>query len=146
MRSQHESSGGSPRLGDVHFSRSREEVEYATEPYRHEMMGFDPDAWLNEKDNLVISDGCGNISMFEKGSDGLYTGHYFFVVRGKAALSLAKTMVEFFFSQTDAKAIRGLTPLTKLAARWMSRQIGFKGHGVVHTPNGPCELFIMTRN
>lgn len=83
--------------------------------------------------------------MFEKSSDGIYTGHYFFVVRGKAALKLAKGMLNFFFENTNEKVLRGLTPLTNLAARWMSRQLGFKGHGVVHTASGPCELFIITK-
>lgn len=108
-------------------------------------MGFDPDTWLLIPENLMITDGKGNVSLFELGSDGIYTGHYFFVVRGKAALSLAREMVTFFFDNTEAKAIRGLTPLQKLGARWMSRQLGFKGHGVVNTENGPCELFILTK-
>lgn len=109
------------------------------------MLGFEPEEWLSHPLNLALSDGDGNVSLFELGSDGIYTGHYFFIVRGKAAKRVATEMLAFFFDNTDAKAIRGLTPLTNLGARWMSRQIGFKGHGVVQTDNGPCELFIITK-
>lgn len=110
------------------------------------MMGFEPDEWLRTTENICLSDGKGNVSLFEKGSDGIYTGHYFFVIRGKAARTLASEMLDVFFAETDARILRGLTPLTKLGARWMSRQLGFEGHGVVQTGNGPCELFIKTRN
>lgn len=108
-------------------------------------MGFHPVEWLSRPENIAITDGCGNWSLFELSSDGIYTGHYFFVVRGKVAKKLALEMLDFFFDNTGVKVLRGLTPLQKLGARWMSRQLGFKGYGVVQTANGPCELFILTK-
>jgi hypothetical protein len=122
-----------------------EEVVEAVSPYLKDFGGFEPVSWLENHDNVALTDEKGNVSLFEKGSDGVYTGHYFFVVRGKAALVLAREMLDVFFEESGAKAIRGLTPLTNLGARWMSRQLGFKGYGVVHTLTGPCELFILTK-
>lgn len=122
-----------------------EEVNDAVSPYLKNYGGFEPISWLEDQNNLAFTDEKGNVSLFEKGSDGIHTGHYFFVVRGKAALVLAREMLDHFFEESGAKAIRGLTPLTNLGARWMSRQLGFKGHGVVHTASGPCELFIKTK-
>lgn len=122
-----------------------EEVERVTEPYRHELLGFHPKEWLDDMQNYCFSDGAGNISLFERGSDGIYTGHYFFAVRGREALKLGKEMLTRVFEETSIKVIRGLTPLQKLGARWMSRQLGFKSYGVVGTDNGPCELFILIK-
>lgn len=126
----------------IHSSRDVPGLTEATEFYMAELFGFDPVEWLSIPDNLALTDDSGNWSLFEKGADGVYTGHYFFVIRGKAALTLAKEMLDFIDKETDIKVLRGLTPLTKLGARWMSRQLGFNSHGVVHTVNGPCELFI----
>ena len=117
----------------------------ATEPYLDTLLGFDPVTWLCQEGNLALTDGDGNWALFEKSEDGIYTGHYFFVVRGRAAKKLALQMLAFFFEETGIKTLRGLTPLANLGARWMSRQIGFKGHGVIQTVNGPCELFILTK-
>lgn len=129
----------------IRFTRLVEEVANATEPYRDKMYGFEPDEWLANGFNLALTDGGGNIALFELSADGIYTGHYFFVVRGKAAKKLAIEMLTYFFDTTDAKVLRGLTPLTNLGARWMSRQIGFKGLGIIQTDNGPCELFILMK-
>lgn len=123
-----------------------EEVNDAVSPYLEDYGGFEPKAWLEDQTNLAYTDGRGNVSLFERGSDGVYTGHYFFVVRGKAALVLAREMLSCFWEESGAKAIRGLTPLTNLGARWMSRQLGFKSYGIVCRDDGPCELFILIRN
>lgn len=92
----------------------------------------------------MITDGE-NVAMFELSSDGIYTGHYFFTARGKTAIKVGKEMVAYFFSHTKARTIRGLTPIGNLGARWMSRQLGFKGYGVVCSGYGPCELFILMK-
>lgn len=117
----------------------------AISPYFSEMLGFDPEEWLDKPDNIAVTDGEDDYGLFELGLDEVYTGHYFFVRRGKAAKILAREMLEFFFNTTNAKAVRGLTPLGKIGARWMSRQLGFKSYGVIQTIAGPCELFILTR-
>lgn len=117
----------------------------ATEEYRDTLMGFDPDSWITNTDNVAYWDGE-NLALFEKGSDGVYTGHYFYVVRGKAAKKLALETLDIFFKEMGVDVVRGLTPLHNKAARWMSRQLGFKSAGPINTPNGYCELFVMSPN
>ena len=105
---------------------------------------FNAEEWLNNPYNIAMAKN-GSIGLFEYFSEGVYTGHYFYLVRGKEAKKLALDMLEEAFGKF-AKAIRGLTPLQNRAARWMSRQIGFKSYGVIHDPSGPCELFILTKD
>lgn len=125
---------------------SSELIDLITKPYQDKMKGFIPSSWLENKNNIALTDGT-NLALFEKSSDDIYTGHYFFKVRGREALQIADQMLEFFFENTNINIIRGLTPLTKLGARWLSRQLGFKGMGVIDADtNDPCELFILTRD
>lgn len=143
MCREHGETSDSKDVGSLHFSRSVEGLREATEPYQHELFGFVPVDWLESGDNYALTDGE-NWALFERGTDGVYTGHYFFVIRGRSALKLGKEMLEYLFTNTDINVLRGLTPLHKLGARWLSRQLGFTSYGVVHTYE-PCELFIMTR-
>lgn len=121
-------------------------VKRATDPYRNEMLGFFPEDWLGIKENIALSDEEGNVCLFEYGAKGLYTGHYFLIVRGKQAVKAAKEMLKAAFSLDEIEVIRGLSPLEKLGARWMNRQLGFKSYGVIQTESGPCELVILTKN
>jgi hypothetical protein len=113
-------------------------------PYIHELEGFSAEAWLEQEPNICLTDGKGSFALFEYNTRGIYTGHYFFVVRGKAALKLAKEFLDFLFKNYEVELIRGLTPLEKLGARWMNRKLGFTSYGVVKTIVGPCELVILT--
>ncbi len=106
--------------------------------------GFEPSTWLKNRENIALIDGE-SVAFFEKELEGVYTGHYFFSVRGREALNLATAMLKEAFTKYDIGIIRGMTPLDKLGARWMSRKLGFKGYGVVHTAVGPCELFILSK-
>lgn len=115
-------------------------------PYHEDLVGFDPEEWLNNQLNIAITDGEGNYSLFEYESFGVYTGHYFFNVRGKAARKLSEEMLNHIFKDKNVHLIRGITPLKHLGARWLSRQLGFKSHGVLNTMIGPCELFIQTKD
>lgn len=107
--------------------------------------GFDPIEWIQQDQNICLTDGSGNISLFEEVSPNVFEGHYFFKTRGKNALILARTMLSIFMQDYQPYVIKGLTPLEHLGARWLSRQLGFKSYGAVQTPVGPCELFILTK-
>lgn len=105
--------------------------------------GFDLSEFVSDGGVCLRSDD--NIALFERDAPRLWTGHYFFKVRGKDALKLSRQMLKEFFSVFQPLVIKGLTPLEHLGARWMSRQLGFKSYGVVQTVVGPCELFILTK-
>lgn len=129
------------------FSRNPDALEGLKVIFPEYLSTVVAEDWLETPGNLMLTDGEGNFAMFDKNAmDGIHTGHYFFQARGREAIRLGKRMIKFFFDNTDAKAIRGLTPLVNQKARWMSRQLGFEGHGVEQTSVGPCELFILVRD
>lgn len=101
--------------------------------------------WASDLFNVALKNDNDDVAMFEYVKEGLYTGHYFFNSRGKMALQEAKKLLDEIFSYPEVEVIQGFTPLTKLGARWMSRQIGFASHGVILL-NEPCEYFILTRS
>jgi DNA/RNA-binding domain of Phe-tRNA-synthetase-like protein len=61
--------------------------------------GFDIDEFIDNPLNVVLTDGEGNYSLFEREEvRGLVTGHYFFVSRGGEALNLCKEMLSKIFT------------------------------------------------
>ena len=99
--------------------------------------------WVADQSNILLTNCYGDLSLFEAGKNPLIvTGHYYFRSRGKAAIVAAKEFISEVFD-LGVQTIVGLTPLTNLGARWMSRHVGFRSHGVVHNTKEPCELFIM---
>lgn len=116
------------------------------EPYLP-IEGFYPKEWLSLPLNIALTDDKGNFALFERYSEFVVTGHYFFKVRGKKAADTAKALLaEAFTGDYNIQTIRGLTPLDKLGARWLSKHIGFKSYGEVDTKAGPCELFILNKS
>jgi len=121
-------------------------VKAATDPYKEGLYGFNPEDWIEGTENIALVNEDKDVALFEREIPGIVTGHYFFVSRGRAAVRVAKEMLkEAFTKDYDIKVIRGLTPLQKLGARWMNKQLGFKSYGVVNTIAGPCELVILTK-
>lgn len=120
-------------------------VEQAVRQYADKIVGLDYDDWLEDEDNIAFTDLFGNVSMFEYDSPGVYYGHYFFHERGRSAVDLAKNMLWRVFQLPGIQVIKGLTPITNLGARWLSRHIGFNSHGLTDTKVGLCEIFILTK-
>lgn len=52
-------------------------------------------------------------------------GHYFFLSRGREALSTAKRMLDYVFACTDINTVYGLTPVEHKAALWFNNKLGF---------------------
>lgn len=116
------------------------------QPYLHETVGFEPVSWLANPLNICLTNGEGDFSLFERELPHVVTGHYFFKSRGRQAVRIAREMLaEAFLGAYEIELIRGLTPLQKLGARWMNKQLGFKSYGVVQTLVGPCELVMLTK-
>lgn len=105
---------------------------------------FDTTAWLANKKNWMFEKE-GSVALFTYEYPGVYSGHWFFKYRGRAALNFAKEVLTEFFNTSDAQAIRGLTPVVNRAARWAARQIGMQGYGMVVINDKEYELFCMTK-
>ena len=104
---------------------------------------FDVIEWVAEPHNIALLNEVGDLALFERGKNPLtVTGHYYFLSRGKDAIRTAREFLSDVFD-LGVQTITGITPLTNLGARWMSRHLGFKSYGVVKTTEEPFELFIM---
>lgn len=123
-----------------------EVVTKAAELYGKEILGFHPEEWLANEENIALTNEYGDCFLFERELPGVVTGHYFFFSRGRGAVNAAKDMLEELFTGPyDVKVVRGLSPLERLGARWLNRQLGATSYGVVNTIIGPCELVILTK-
>jgi hypothetical protein len=119
--------------------------------YHDDRMNYE--AWLTNGKNImyVTEDGDVGLATFEY--PGMYNVHWFFKnVKGKAAIALAKEMLDDLFTNYKAEVVRGLTPVDIKAARFLAKYVGFKSYGLVDAPEddgpnkGVCELMIMTKN
>lgn len=102
------------------------------------------DEWLADDRNLMF-DEDGSVGLLTHEYPGVYSAHWFFKVRGREALSLAKRMLGEVFDNHDGKVVRGLTEVNLRAARWAARQVGMKSYGIMSYPDGDYELFCMTK-
>jgi hypothetical protein len=121
-------------------------VQKALERYPYDKISLDVDAWLASPLAIALSDEEGNIGLFEECSPHVYSGHYFFKDKGKAAKELSIEMLRWVFDEKAGKVVRGLTPVENRPAAWMARHLGFKSYGDVDTWVGPCTIFIMTKD
>lgn len=107
---------------------------------------FDPISWVSDHRHVALQNSSDDLALFERELPNVVTGHYYFKSRGKDALKAGRAFLDEIFNPCyNVEVIRGLTPLTNLGARWMSRQIGFKSHGVVKVLDKPFELFILSK-
>lgn len=106
----------------------------------------DPIEWLANPDNIVLVNEQGDMSLFERGVKHIYTGHYYFKSRGKAALKAGHDFLDELLNTCyNIDVITGLVPLEHLGARWLTRRLGFSSHGVVDIADKHYELFILTK-
>jgi len=106
----------------------------------------DPQEWLDLPTNIALTNDKGDVALFEIGFNNIYTGHYHFKSRGRQAINVAREFLDELFNTCyNIDILLGLTPITNLPARWLSRQVGFKSHGVVEGPKRHYEMFIITK-
>lgn len=115
-------------------------------PFKHEWVGFDAKALIEDDDNILLTDGEGNYGLFEYRSPGEYTGHYLFgTARGQRAVETAKQILDHFFSSYPVEIIHGLTPVEHTGALRMNKQLGLVTVKTVDTEAGPCEQVYLTK-
>ena len=102
--------------------------------------------WLASEGNIPINFENGDIALFDYEGDGSYSLHFFFKSRGKDAVRNGKEALRIMFEDHGAELIFGLTPMHLRHAQMFSRLIGGKSAGIRQTPDGPCELFILSKN
>lgn len=127
------------------FCKNLEMLSIALQPYVEGFYGFSLDDWLDDN-HYIVTDNNKDFALFEKDYDSVYYGHIFCSDRrGREALIFAKKALSFFFNNSDAKIVHGLTPLEKRHVRLFQRKLGFKSYGTVVTEAGEMEHFILTK-
>lgn len=112
-------------------------------PYNRGLSGAE---WLAIAGNQPFAFENGDVILFEDTGDRIFHVHYLFdKARGREALKQARAAFKVMFEKHKARALAGLTPLDNRAARMFNRLVGGKSIGIVETPFGPCEKFVMTR-
>lgn len=125
-----------------------DKVTAAVTQYAEEVVGFDPEQWLEDANNIALINENNDIALFEKQQDLRRTvcGHYFFFSRGKEAIKAARQFLEEIFSEAYlVETITGLTPENHKGALWMNKKLGFQEHGLVDTVIGPCRFVLLTK-
>lgn len=106
---------------------------------------FDYASWVGDSRHVMLVEGE-NVGLATHEYPGVYTVHWFFTERGRGAINLAKAMLDELFKTTDARTVRGLTPVGLKAARWLAKQVGLTSHGVMTFADGKeCEVMFITK-
>ena len=82
--------------------------------------GFDHQAHLDDHDHILLVNDNRDVGYFCHEYPGVYTGHWFFLSRGKEAKQVAKEMLDYAFANHNVRTIRGVTKVDMKAARWMA--------------------------
>ena len=118
-------------------------IDTVTQKYQY---NFDAHDWVLDSRNIGLINDLGDITLFQYLEDGKYFGHFFYQSRGKQAIETAEEVLKEVFKNYPVEVIIGLTPITHLGARWLSKRIGFKEHGIINGLSGKEVLFIMTKS
>lgn len=102
---------------------------------------LDPTSLIADSRNVCLFNEAGG-ALFAWRGPGIYEGHSFFRARGRDALKMGATMLGIMF-EGGARMIWGATPPENRPARWFNRQLGFRSMGLIATPEGERELFVM---
>lgn len=122
-------------------------VKAAVAQYAEEIIGFDPETWLQNEDNIALINDNDDVALFENqaGLSNTVCGHYFFFSRGKEAIKAGKEFLKEIFETTYVETITGLTPENHKGALWMNRKLGFQDHGQIDTEAGPCRFVFLSK-
>lgn len=120
-------------------------ITAATEQVQGDLKGMPPSLWLMNLDNIALRNDNGDVALFEWRQPNVYCGHYFFLSRGKEAVTAGQDFLRYVFEDTPVHCIIGFTPLDKKGALWMSRRLGFHDHGDEDIDGRMHKIFVMTR-
>jgi len=104
--------------------------------------------WLSDSSNIVLENDRGDLAIFEYGlpTRRIYSGHYFFKSRGRAAITAAHEFLDVLFNSCyNVSILMGMVPIERKDVKWMTRQLGFKSYGLEEARGKQYELFILTR-
>lgn len=103
-------------------------------------------AWINNKNNIMLTSGK-DVGCATYDYPGVYSVHWFFrEAKGRAAITLARNLLREMFTTYGAETIRGVTPMSIKAARWLAKQVGLTSYGILDYHDAePHELMCITK-
>lgn len=101
--------------------------------------------WLNREGNVPVVMGE-DVALFDDEGDSIYQVHFLFQSRGRAAVASAKESFRRMFVDYGADMIMGLVPDFRDDVKLLARWAGGKYVGKRETPEGVCELFVLSRD
>lgn len=104
--------------------------------------------WLSDPANIVLENDRGDLAIFEYGlpTRKVYSGHYYFKSRGRAAITAAREFLdELFNSCYNIGILMGMIPIERRDVKWLTRQLGFTSYGLEEARGNQYELFILTK-
>jgi hypothetical protein len=110
--------------------------------------GLDGETWLNTAGNVPVVLGhpdAPDVALFDAHGDGVYEVHFLFHSRGRAAIDSARESFRRMFEDYGADMIMGLVPEIRPDVKLLARWIGGKLVGQRNTENGPCQLFVLSK-
>lgn len=120
-------------------------LEVTDLPYIHSTVD-DFKTWFATPRNLMFTEGR-NVGLATYDGPGHYTVHWYFEVRGRKAIDLARRMIKNLFDNYGALTVRGLIRKDLKASRWACRQVGLKSYGMITFPDGEeNELFVTDKD
>lgn len=106
--------------------------------------GLSGAAWLASPGNIPIIFDNGDIALFDDAGDGSYEVHFLFESRGRTAIKHARESFRRMFINHGASLIFGMVPDHRRDVKLLARWAGGKSVGKRVTPNGLCELFVLS--
>lgn len=106
------------------------------------------DAWTNNPANIVIETGAqlADLSLFDDVMPGVVNMHVIFSSRGKEAITSAKEAIAAVFATTPVHTILACVPANRRDVNMLARWTGFKFIEQVILPEGPSDMFLLSRN
>ena len=125
--------------------KSVKDHEYLCQTLGEYVMEPDNKTWLDVEDNLMFRIGD-DVGLGTYDYPGLYTCHWFFKSRGKAAIQTATTMLHELFNNYEVAAVRGVIAIDNRPSIYLSRYLGFKRISVEEFKDGPNEVILLTKS
>lgn len=110
-------------------------------PLNRGLRGVD---WIAHEGNIPVVLGD-DIALFDDEGEATYQVHFLFASRGKAAVASAKESFKQMFVNHGAELIFGLVPDFRRDVKMLARWAGGKCMGTRTTPEGDCELFVLSK-
>jgi hypothetical protein len=101
--------------------------------------------WLANQANIPCVFDNGDVALFDHEGEHDYEVHFLFTSGGRLAIDHARESFRFMFEQHGAELIFGLVPDHRRDVKLLARWAGGKSAGIRPTPDGDCELFVLSK-